>query len=404
MQDLALLSRPKHLRDLPIHRWFVFPHSFGAGLVENVLDHVGVKEGAVLWDPCMGSGTALVVARQRGLLSFGSDILPLSVVVATAKTRRYKSNDVLKALDYMSSSRKVVGDTAINIPFVLRAFPANALAEAESIRQAIEGLPDPALRPFFLTALVAVFAAYGNFRRDGGWPRFEAGRAKDASDMFEDFRARVELMANDIVSETKYFRSGNPRAIVSQQDLRVTTRCSPADIIITSPPYLNRHDYTRLFAPELSLLGLHRNENLIKLRYQSIRSHVEGRAVPSQENLNGYKIPILADITDRVSASAYDGKRSAQLVQGYFTDMLALLRKSHRVLKPGGVLALVISDVRHAGVTIKMTDILEPLARIAGLKANAVWHVRQRGNSSQQMQKYGRQPVDEWLMLWRREH
>ena len=83
--DLGRTAGPKELRALPIHRWFVYPHSFGASLVNEMLNTIGVTSNSFVWDPYVGAGTTLVICRQHGLKALGTDILPLSVVVTRAK-------------------------------------------------------------------------------------------------------------------------------------------------------------------------------------------------------------------------------------------------------------------------------------------------------------------------------
>ena len=63
---------------------------------------------------------------------------------------------------------------------------------------------------------------------------------------------------------------------------KLPLRVESVDGLITSPPYPNRHDYSRVFHIDLLLLGLLESE-VTKLRHESIRSHVEARGP------NGYK-------------------------------------------------------------------------------------------------------------------
>ena len=47
--------------------------------------------------------------------------------------------------------------------------------------------------------------------------------------------------------------------------------------IITSPPYPNRHDYTRIYSLEMLFDFVENNDDLKKIRYETLRSHVEAR-------------------------------------------------------------------------------------------------------------------------------
>ena len=58
--------------------------------------------------------------------------------------------------------------------------------------------------------------------------------------------------------------------------------------VITSPPYPNRHDYTRVFGVEL-MFGFLDWEQTRQLRYQSFHSHPEAR--PLRPETSGYVRP-----------------------------------------------------------------------------------------------------------------
>ena len=49
------------------------------------------------------------------------------------------------------------------------------------------------------------------------------------------------------------------------------------DGLISSPPYANRHDYSRVFHIALLLLGEAESDVMTDLRHRSIRSHVEAK-------------------------------------------------------------------------------------------------------------------------------
>jgi hypothetical protein len=262
-------------------------------------------------------------------------------------------------------------------------------------------MPWPALKPLFLTALVSLLPAYGRYERDGGWPRYKERPEREPGQLAGDFVKRIMLMAEDIDQHGKYFAPSDLQSLVKRADARSANLSTKADVIVTSPPYLNRHDYTRLFSPELSQLGFHSNKNLIRLRYGSFRSHVEARPGEASTQINSHTSRELSCLTEMIKANAYDGQRSADLVRGYFEDMYAFFLTCARHLRENGYLCIVISDVRHSGVMVSMPTILRPLAAQAGLDLVDSGWVRTRGNSSQQMDKFGRTPADEWVLLWR---
>ena len=88
------------------------------------------------------------------------------------------------------------------------------------------------------------------------------------------------------------------------------------------------------------------------------------------------------------------------MIHGYFEDMYLSLAEMSRCLKLGGRISLIVSNVRFAGVTIPVDEILSEIGLQTGLYPVEIWVVRQRGNSSQQMRQYNRKPSRESIVIW----
>ena len=224
---------------------------------------------------------------------------------------------------------------------------------------------------------------------------------REAQWLFPDFLQTAESMIEDVRQQSLYFGSARDNYKARLMDFRSKPGRALFDAVITSPPYLNKHDYTRLFTPELSLLGLSTNAELINLRYRTVRSHVEAKP---RRHRNGF-LPsgVLSDIIAFVQERAFDSNRIPRLICGYFEDMFDLLKVCSMSLKNRGYLCLVVSNVQFYGILIPVDGILSELASLANLRLQEKWLLRWRGNSSQQMAKYGRNPVAEWVLIWQKE-
>ena len=186
---------------------------------------------------------------------------------------------------------------------------------------------------------------------------------------------------------------------MSVTDMRTLRRARTVDFVITSPPYLNKHDYTRIFAPELNLSGLDTNKDLIALRHQTIHSHVEAR--PALKSLRLPKSKLLEEVLCQISTRSSDG-RHKPMIGGYFKDMFGFLRGSSRRLNSRGYLCLVISNVQFAGVPVPVDELLAEFAPECGFDLEEQWVLRHRGNSSQQMANNGRNPSRESVLFFRK--
>ena len=90
------------------------------------------------------------------------------------------------------------------------------------------------------------------------------------------------------------------------------------------------------------------------------------------------------------------------MLEGYFEDMNAVLYSAYNTLAPGGHIALVVGNVRHAGVMVPVDQILLELGQALGYMPQTSWVARLRGNSAQQMGKYGRVPARESVVILRK--
>lgn len=391
--ELAPAATSRELKTAPRHRWYYFPHSFSHRLVAKVLDHWEFPPDGTLADNFVGSGTTLLTARQRGLSAVGFDLSLLAVMVANAKVASYKTEELSRGL------RRILRSRTREVPQVparlSKAFTAQELQEVFSLLGPISELRKTT-RHFFLMALLWTARAFSRAVSDGGWFRWQEWPDR-SSEIRESFECKVASMLEDVTSLR--WPDGRPPVRAYISDARKLPRRSESiDGFITSPPYANRHDYSRVFHIDLLLLGLAESQ-IAKLRHGSIRSHVEAK------NPTGYKRGLkkysvtesLSVVLDQLPPNA--DARIKPLLWGYFEDIYLSLLEVRRVLRPGGRAAYVVGNVRHAGVMVPVDEILGELAVQAGLNYDAAWVLRFRGNSAQQMGNYGREPARETVVL-----
>ena len=163
--------------------------------------------------------------------------------------------------------------------------------------------------------------------------------------------------------------------------------------VITSPPYPNRHDYTRIFGVELMFDFLDWEESR-ELRYQSFHSHPEAR--PQRPSATGYVPP---ERLDR-NIDHLNDARIQHMLRGYFLDMYLCLCEVARVSRGGAKAALVVGNVRYGGKAILVDEFTAELGERAGLVCQEIRAVRWRGNSAQQMGRYGREGSRESLVIF----
>lgn len=392
--DLSSAATSRELEKSPRHRWFYFPHSFSHRLIDEALTLWTLPKDGVLADNFAGSGTTLLAARQNGLSSVGFDLSPLAVDVANAKIAGYDPNRLRRELQTVLTTN--LSDAYQTSGRLSKAFTEEELREIFSLLAPIRKLRRRD-RLFFLTALLWAVKDFCRAVPDGGWFRWQTWPNRSA-EIRQAFNDRVACMLEDV--QALNWKEDVPPSRARLADARrLPLLDSSIDGLITSPPYANRHDYSRVFHIDLLLLGLAEPE-VTKLRHGSIRSHVEAKSPDGfKRRLKNYRIPrALQAVLEKIPADA--DPRILSLLNGYFEDIYLSLLEVGRVLKLGGRAAYVVGNVRHAGVMVPVDEILAELAPQIGLTFDTAWVLRLRGNSAQQMKQYGRQPARETIVFF----
>ena len=172
--------------------------------------------------------------------------------------------------------------------------------------------------------------------------------------------------------------------------------------IVTSPPYPNRHDYSRAYGVELAV-ALAGPEQLLAFRRQQIHSHPE--ASPSRDDISEFILPSAAEPVI-VAAKAQPRGATRQfiprLAYGYAVDMWLCLMEIARVLRFGGLAAIAVGNVSYAGVEYPTDLIVAELAMRAGLAVESIEVARRRSVSPQQVLRTGPGLLRESVVVLRR--
>jgi len=167
---------PQPLKDKPIHRWYVFPHSFTSELVHALLEEWGLGPADYLLDPFAGAGTTLLAAKEGGIPAAGYDLSPLAVLVTRAKIAHYSLPGLFRTWHRLKEGLdpcRWTGPSRNYPDLVRKALPGRLLAAFDAIDGDIAGLSGTETeRCFFRTALLAILPRYSRAVATGGWLQF----------------------------------------------------------------------------------------------------------------------------------------------------------------------------------------------------------------------------------------
>ena len=234
---------------LPVHRWFYYKEGFSPQLVDEIL--VGEEK---IVDVFAGVGTTLLRASEKGIESEGIDASPLAVFVSSVKLGLDKWREEKEEIEkeHEKLMEKYKEEEPFRWYFELfppsRAFPPSSYAFITKMRNAVENSP---YRDFFLLALLSIIPQSSIVVKDGAVLRIN--KRKRAIPAKEAFRRKIKQMISDLdeveMRAKACVKLGDARKAHEYIDLKDA-------LVISSPPYLNAVDYSKVYGLELSLLGI----------------------------------------------------------------------------------------------------------------------------------------------------
>lgn len=390
--------------NFPFHNWYNFVLGYSPQFPEYMLDREGITPGHLVADPFMGSGTTLVVCKSKTIPSIGIDANNFMVDSARVKLRwdvnirelreyrdhllhhielafgRYRWHEQAHvqmslfappAAEQMDYSGLLTRRPALllekylsNKPFAKACLIADTIAEL---------LPENPLREFFDLALTAIIVPISNIRYG---PGFGVAKPKDDVDVLEIYTAKVNRMIADLESTGEHQRK--TPAETSLGDARCLSRYfarESVDLMITSPPYPGDHEYTKHTRLELLFRGYASNlRELQTIKKRMIRASTTNLYHTDNDRAVIADLKSIQDVTDLIQERLHeDGATSGfeklytKLVWEYFGGMYKVLAECLKVLRPGGKIALLVSD-SHAFkmVHIETACILQELGERLG--------------------------------------
>lgn len=394
-------------KKIPFLRLYRYKEAFSTQLVNHFLDCFAASPADRVLDPFAGLGTTLFTAMLRDIPSVGVDRLPVAAFAA-ATLPQFLALEPGSLQDAFEQLAAMVDHcpparVAADVPIMGLAFDPAILHRLRQWKSAIDGWTDDRQDPLKLL-FFAILEETSYTVKDGQFLRLR--RDKIPKDPDTAFRQKVAEAEQDLTAAHSDGIHCYPSQRALPQVLLGDTRCleneewaAAPTLLITSPPYANRYDYTRSYCLELCFDFVRDFAELRALRHSILRSHIDSRTA-----LEDYpNHPALAEVLAALSRKSLNNARIPAMLTAYFVDLEKAIREWRRVLAPGSPVALVVDNVRFEGEMIPVDLILSELAERHGFRAEQVIVARYKGNSSQQMGKYGRAPVRESILVWRKE-
>ena len=411
-------------------RWVRYKEGFSAELVRDALREA---DGPVL-DPFAGIGTTALVASGEGRQATAIEIMPVGV--RTARAIAHVANDVDRAaveaagaalLESLRSHKTPAAFRFPHVPITRHAFPRATESAIAKARAFLADLDDEVTRTILDVACMSVLEEVSFTRKDGQYLRWDSrcgrelrgGMDKGPIPEFATaLERRLAEMAEDAPELAARYGGKAPRLIQGSSLKELANLSSDSvGLVITSPPYANRYDYTRTYALELAWLGYDR-KGFGKLRQSLLSATVENRSKAELLDREYPRPQVLAlaksVMSDQAALAEVLGElhrqrdelgnpNVIQLVTNYFLEMSVIVAELARILRPGGRVVMVNDNVQYHGEEVPVDLILSDFAEACGLICEEISVLpRGKGNASQQMARFGRREIRKCVYHWRK--
>jgi len=326
------------------HPFHSYPARMHPRIAGALMDALAGPDSRVL-DPFCGSGTVLIEARRRGLISMGVDLNPLAIRIAEVKTDLRNQDQRVRFLRTMNaiaerSEERVRERRPVRAPLnreQAASFDGHILKELAGLYEELketENRRDRRALEMLFSAILQKFS-----RQLSDTSRDEAPRRLRKGLVTEFFVRKGEELVGRWAEFEKSTPTSAPRPRLLEGDARdlpeLFEEQKNATLILSSPPYGGTYDYLDHHAHRLAWFGMQTHR-------------LEKGEIGARRHLNG----------DR-GLRRWDG------------EMLKTLESMTGVLSNRGCIVLLVGDGQLGRLRVDAAEQLHRLAPEVGLRVEA---------------------------------
>lgn len=408
--DRTALARNEHMTfkanmGVGRHGWLRLTPAYGVKLVRERISHL--PEGSIITDPFSGTGTTPLAAAELGHRGQSVDVNPFLIWLGNTKMAHYSPGVLLDATEatrtVSAAARAHERDDDLwqpNLFKIEKWWSPGALHALKALRAAIDG-HEGQVRDLLEIGLCRSLISCSNAAFNHQSMSFK--EASDAPVLFEMDDVSRALTAFDgematIIDSARYDLLGTGR--VHEGDSRTGVKdLEQADLILTSPPYVNRMSYIRELRPYMYWLRyLDQASDAGDLDWKAIGG-TWGTATSRTGKWQAEGTTPVDEAMEPVcEAIARDGGKNGPLlgnyVRKYHHDMWEHFQAITPHVKPGGSVSYIVGNSTFYGHEVPAQDWYAGMLRALGYEDVKVTTIRKR-NSNKRLFEYdvtGRRP------------
>jgi len=384
------IINPKYKsNDISLYKYYA---GFSNEFVAKILSDYPVTNMAIL-DPWNGSGTTTRMSAIAGVHSVhGFDINPVMIIIASA--------ELLDINEYreitFNSARCFNNQDILNDPLE-QWFTKTSIRNIRNVEMEFRNilLPEKQLSPsYFLLKEMSDFNVLANNRllafyylvffetvkkiakkfKSSNPTWIKVAKTQDEKikisqkDFENEFLNKLREKARILKSKSKILSKQIELSTADSRNLLIED--SSIDLVVTSPPYCTRIDYTISTRIELAILGLDQNGQLEDLRKKMI-----GTTKIIKDEL--ISIGLYSDTAKKFMSEVYNHSSKASITyyyqqfSQYFDGITQSISELNRVCKCDAKIYIVVQNSYYKDIQLKISDIFKEIFSKFGWEISA---------------------------------
>ena len=384
-------------KTVPVHRWTPWVAGYSKVFAEDAIEQSATAPDQLVLDPFAGVGTTLLAATTLGHRAVGFEINPYAAFAATIKLqcRRINTGELRAAIERLNEfwlyhQDEDIEPESMEPPgFKTRSpfYSPNVLRKVllfmdlvKNERQANEDIAN-----LLNLAFAATMVQYSNYSYEPSLGRKKAVGRQEVTE-FPVFEFMSEKL-NEFADDAEWFQ-GNMRIHSPEEptihrasflnDYRLLAEHS-ADLVLTSPPYMNNYHYNRNTRPQLYWLDLCQSPEELRV-LENMNFGTSWQIARDQEHIPLDPViqsreiqKTLEEIRNKNPAGKNNGSIGwANYATTYLNDCAKFMEALKWALHPKGTALIVIGNSIIQGVPVPTDKFLAIIAEKCGMEFRGI--------------------------------
>lgn len=378
------------------HGWLRLTPAYSVKLVRDVVS--SHSNEIVVTDPFSGTGTTALAAAEHGGKGQALDINPFLIWLGNTKLRNYGdaviSGTERLLAEVLAASRDLMLKPDLWQPAIFkieRWWSYSALNALKAIRAAIDGIQAGPSRDLLEVALCRTLIGVSNAAFNHQSMSFKSGYVAVEATLFdiedaEIVLARYRREAEEIIASAAIDLPGSGKILQGDsRTMKPTELQAACDLLLTSPPYVNRMSYIRELRPYMYWMR-HLDDAATAGELDWLA--IGGTWGIATSRLNTWSpketTPVEHEMAEVCAAISRDGGKNGRLlstyVHKYFDDMWSHFQSAYKHVRNGGTATYVVGNSTFYGHIVPAEQWYAAMLREAGFIDVSVTNIRKRNS------------------------